>query len=314
VGDLLEAGTADAQTYIENYASPLFQGLGSSLNGGWYNTGKPHVLGGFDVTITSTFAFTPTKKEAWTFNNSDFTNIVLVNGESAQVPTLMSPNTDPDFLPELRLINDEDEELVRLSALTGLGLDETNIPLIKSNAVATPMLELGIGLIKRTELKLRWIPNINVAGAASFNLFGIGFLHEMTSEERRLKAFPLDFSLFASYSRLHVDAVIDEASNQMMDFSMQGTTIQFIGSKKFSIFDFYTGFGLSGNLTQFNLLGTFDVGEDNQLIDPISIRTFTVSPRYNLGARVLYANVSFHAEYVIQQFQMLTFGFGISIK
>ena len=43
----------DGKSLIEAYVSPLANSLGAALNNGWYNTGKPHKLGGFDITITA---------------------------------------------------------------------------------------------------------------------------------------------------------------------------------------------------------------------------------------------------------------------
>ena len=42
----------DGKSLIEAYVSPLGFSLGSALNNGWYNTAKPHSLGGLDFTVT----------------------------------------------------------------------------------------------------------------------------------------------------------------------------------------------------------------------------------------------------------------------
>ena len=43
---------AGGESIIEAYFAPFGNALGASLNNGWYNTAKPHNLGGFDITIT----------------------------------------------------------------------------------------------------------------------------------------------------------------------------------------------------------------------------------------------------------------------
>ena len=50
-GQQIISSTKDAKSLLEAYLSPLANGLGSGLNNGWYNTGKPHKIGGFDVSI-----------------------------------------------------------------------------------------------------------------------------------------------------------------------------------------------------------------------------------------------------------------------
>ena len=49
----IAAEMTDGQSLIEAYVSPLGNSLGAALNNGWYNTAKPHHLGGFDVTKLS---------------------------------------------------------------------------------------------------------------------------------------------------------------------------------------------------------------------------------------------------------------------
>ena len=40
-----------SQSLIEAYISPLGESIGQGLNNGWFNTAKPHKLGGFDLTF-----------------------------------------------------------------------------------------------------------------------------------------------------------------------------------------------------------------------------------------------------------------------
>ena len=62
-GQQIISSTKDAKSLLEAYLSPLGNGLGSGLNNGWYNTGKPHKLGGFDVSINiNTVVFNDNQK------------------------------------------------------------------------------------------------------------------------------------------------------------------------------------------------------------------------------------------------------------
>ena len=315
LSNLLQAGTKDAETYLENYLAPAFEGFGYAMNGGWYNTGKVHQLGGFDLTITGTAAFFPEKKRWWEFSNGDFTNLQLKDQRTAQVPTILGPNIDPDQVGEIRLLDENGTELIRLSALTGLGLDESGIPIVRSNAIPAPAVQLGVGLIQMTEVKLRWVPTIRAAdGAFRFNQFGLGILHELTSDALRKDEFPLDLSLFLSYSRSFAGVLLDEALNQNIRLSIHGATAQFIVSKTLSLFTLYSSAGFTWTTTRFNVLGTFSLSDAGNLVDPIHVKTGGFSPRINFGGRILYAGTSIHLEYVLQEFPLLTMGLGVSIK
>ena len=43
---------AQGEKLIEAYFTPMAESFGAGLNSGWYNTAKPHSLGGFDLTFT----------------------------------------------------------------------------------------------------------------------------------------------------------------------------------------------------------------------------------------------------------------------
>ena len=129
---LLEAGFEDATTMLKHYMEPAFVGVGYGLQSGWYNTAKVHNFLGFDLSITASASKVPDEKEFYTFLNSEFNNFYYADGNSVEVPTLLGPNLGADDLPQLsvRDFNDIDndgdfqEELVRISAPTGLGLEE----------------------------------------------------------------------------------------------------------------------------------------------------------------------------------------------
>jgi hypothetical protein len=314
LSSLLEAGAKDAETYLENYTAPAFEGFGYAMNGGWYNTGKVHELGGFDLTITGTVAFFPEKKQYWEFNNDDFVNFQLKDQTTARVPTILGPNVDPDELGEIRLLDEQNEELIRISPLTGIGLDESNIPIVSSNAIPAPAVQIGVGLIQMTEIKLRWVPTLNPVEGVSFNQFGLGILHEMTSKALRSTEFPLDLSLFMSYSRAFASIQLEESLDQHVRFAIHGATAQFIASKTLSFFTLYSSAGFTGTLTNFDVTGQFELSDAGVLTDPISVKTRGLSPRINFGARILYAFTSLHVEYVLQEFPLLTFGLGVSMR
>ena len=190
----LEAGAADAEKLLEGYLRPAFLGFGYGINSGWYNTAKPHKLLGFDITPTVSFAFVPSKAEFFSIDDSEFTNLSVIGTIDAsgnvgsritESPTLFGPNLPNEGLPLLQYTSDNgtpgdtsDDTQISISAPTGLGLDEA----IGLSAVPSGMVQVGIGLFKNTELKLRIIPKIeatNDQGQSEFEfeMFGIGFMH-----------------------------------------------------------------------------------------------------------------------------------------
>ena len=63
---ILPEDIAQGEQLIEAYFTPMAESFGASLNNGWYNTAKPHSLGGFDLTFTVNTVIIP--NSAKTFN------------------------------------------------------------------------------------------------------------------------------------------------------------------------------------------------------------------------------------------------------
>jgi len=166
----LEAGVEDAETLLQNYINPFVKGFGYGINNGWNHTAKPHKTLGFDLMVTVNAARIPSKDEFFTFINSDYTYVELSDASNDQLPTVFGPAEQG---PELRFLDNNGDEVIRITSPQGIGLEEE----IGHNIVPTPMVQLGLGLFKGTDLKLRYVPKIDF-GDGEFNLFGIGLMHE----------------------------------------------------------------------------------------------------------------------------------------
>ena len=55
----------DAKLFLEEYLSPMGEGLGAMLNNGWYHSARTHKFGGFDVSISLNSLFIPKAKKSF---------------------------------------------------------------------------------------------------------------------------------------------------------------------------------------------------------------------------------------------------------
>lgn len=316
-GSFLEAGTADAEKLLESYLEPTFLGLGYGINSGWYNTAKPHKLLGFDITPTFTLANVPMDAEFFTINDADYTNIRVVptideNGNEGQIirrsPTLFGPNLRNEDLPFLEYTSG-DGTTIKLSAPTGLGMDET----LPFNAVPSAMVQVGIGLVKGTELKLRIIPKVEEDDFA-FEMFGIGVMHDLKQWVPGFKQLPIDVSGFVGWNRMTASLFLDsDAPDQIAQFTTGGFTLQGLVSKKIAFITLFGGVGIANTRTTFDLLGRYET-ETGTFTDPINFEYTSTGPRMNLGFRMKLLILTIHADYAIQKYSTLTAGVGISIR
>lgn len=307
----LEAGAEDASKLIESYLTPALNGFGYGMNNGWYNTAKAHKTLGFDLTVTVSAVKVPSSQQFFTFRNSDYENIKLVNGETAQLPTLMGPNEDG---PELEIYDEDGQATgVSVTSIPGLGLkDEIGI-----NAVPVPMAQLGIGIAKNTDLKFRYIPKIDLDGDGDIGLFGIGVMHDVKQWIPGIKLLSFDLSALVGYTKLTANYNLEgniDGDNQKGEFSATGLTFQGIISKQFSVLTLYGGLGYNSTNTSVKVLGTYELEDFDTLHDPVDLSFGEGSMMLTAGFRLKLAILTLHADYTLNKYPVITAGVGFSVR
>jgi len=319
--DILYSGPEDASRYADKYFEPIFKGLGYGFNNGWYNTAKTHQSLGFDITISANLAFVPEKDNYFTFRNEDFLVTELETGTEAQTPTLFGP----DEIGPIMEVRDDVTGLTiaRFAGPRGAGIENE----IGFQAIPSPIIQVGIGVIKNTDIKVRYIPDV-ARKDADYSVWGIGVMHDIGQWIPVIKKAPIDLSLFAAYSRLNTTIRFDPleefpGENQRFSSSISGYTIEALVSKKISVITLLAGFGYNSAKTNFDLLGTYNVTYGNPALpedysvefeDPIRLDTREGSARLTGGVRFQFAVVTLHTLYTFNGYNLLNVGFGFSFR
>ena len=289
----------DGKSLIEAYVSPLTNSLGSALNNGWYNTAKPHKLGGFDVTITANIVMVPTNAKTFNISKSNGgafsggeTPTILGSGNGSPIDYSGDPSLDQKYMPK--------------------GINIPVIPL--------PMLQAGVGLIKGTEIDVRFIPEFKIGSIGKVGLFGIGFKHDLLQWIPVIgDAIPISLSLQTGYTKLSSEielidptASIDPSAN--LDIS--ATTVNLILSKKLLMFTPYVGLGYNSTRTTFNVYEKYDIAgltinvAELTKIDFESKNNF----RANIGFRFNITVIALQANYTFAEYPTATLGVGVSLR
>ncbi|WP_258103702.1 DUF6588 family protein [Marinoscillum sp. MHG1-6] len=319
IDNLLEGGIENANVLVGGYLDPAFAGLGYALNAGWYNTARPHKLLGIDFTFGVNMAMVP--NSAKFFKVAETATMTIGNPENPnsplygnnKVPTMFGPNLSADDIPYLEFNQGTPEisDDVRITAPTGMGIDE-ELPFL---AVPAPFAQVGIGLIKNTEIKMRLPIKVNT-GDASFSMFGLGVMHDVKQWIPGIKNLPFDLSGFFGFNKLAASVVVDEDLGQEANFEVGGTTLQGVISKKLAVLTVYSGLGFTTSKTTFKLKGDYSnvlpAGESS--IDPINLTSNNGGAKFNVGARLKLLILTLHAEYSFQQYNTFTAGVGLSIR
>lgn len=290
----------DAINFLESYFNPLSKSLGAGLNNGWYNTAKPHKLGGFDVTLTLNAVSVPDE------------DLYFIPGE---LDNFSSSNTSPTILGsgEGSNINYNDEANFTMPNQE-----------IKKNLIPVPMINAGIGLIKETEINIRYIPTydykLGFAGEGSIALWGIGIKHDLLQWIPTIgDLIPINLSLQLGHTSLNTQFGIDAAGvNQTVELNVQATTVNLIMSKKILMLTAYAGIGYNASKTNFNTNTSFALGSENNSIDfdvPLEIQFRSQNEmRTNIGLRLNLTVITLQANHTFSKYPVTTLGVGISLR
>ena len=290
----------DGKSLIEAYIGPLGNSLGAALNNGWYNTAKPHSLGGFDVTITANIVIIPTDAKTFNISKSNEgafsggeTPTILGNGNGASV--LYNPTTVP----------------------TPGGGDMPkgfNIPIIP-----LPMLQAGVGLIKGTELDFRYMPELKIGSAGKVGLFGIGLKHDILQWVPIADKIPIDLSIQAGYTKLSSEFELNDPTGNVSpqaNLDVSATTVNLILSKKLLMFTPYLGLGYNSTTTTFNVDGDYSIAGHNINVSKLTKIDFESKNNFraNIGFRFNMTVIALQANYTFSEYPTATLGAGFSLR
>ena len=290
----------DASALIESYFSPLAEAFGSGLNNGWYNTAKPHKPLGFDITFTLNTVYIP--EEMLSFNPS------LITGDN------FSGNETPTIL------GSGDGSLITYDNTYDIQMPTQGK---NKNFIPVPMVNAGIGLIKKTELDIRFLPNYNFSleslGKGSINLWGIGLKHDLMQYIPIVgNTIPLDLSFQFGHTNLNTNFNYEPSDgiNQDVDLNVSSTTINLIVSKEVLILTGHASVGYNFNQTEFNgnTNGKFNFG-DNEFNIPVDLNFNGQNKfRTNLGVKVDLTPVSIQINHTFSEYPVTTIGVGIGLR
>ncbi|HNV28422.1 MAG TPA: hypothetical protein PKJ83_04730 [Cyclobacteriaceae bacterium] len=312
--DILKGSLKDANILAEGYAAPAMRSIGAGLNFGWYNTAKTHKTLGFDLTFTGTLVYIPSSDDLYKVDNNTLTEVKLISYDgqtisptgSGNVPTIFGPAKSPTYQHV-----DTGETFL---GPEGVDLEDA-IKIAK--ALPVPMYQLGIGLPKNFDLKVRFTPTVTTQDLR-FNLFGIGIMHDIKQYIPGIKALPFDLSVFAGYTKMKAELKIDASAgaNQKGILEFNSTTIQALISKKISVLTFYGGLGYDFGSSNLDMKGTYDLDDDGvaDATDPVALDFSTSGFRATGGLRLKLSVFTLHGDYTLSQYNALNVGFGINVR
>ena len=284
----------NGKNILKEYVRPIADGFSAGLNNGWYNTAKPHKFGGFDITISGNIVLIPESYKI--FSISEIGGSSFSGGETPSIvgekePSEITYNGNSVKMP------------------SGL-----NIPVFP-----IPIVQAGIGLIKGTEINIRYLPKINVGKVDQINLYGLAVKHDLLQWIPGGKILPLSLSIQGGYTRFNSNVVLENVlvnTENELAFDVEAMTVNIILSKKILMFTPYASVGYNSSKSSFKIDGDYAIGALELNAEELTNIEYESNTeiRANLGFRFNIAIIALQANYTISKYPVATLGAGISFR
>ncbi|MCX7636773.1 MAG: hypothetical protein N2044_02895 [Cyclobacteriaceae bacterium] len=316
-----QMGAEDGSKLVTAYVGPVVEGFSYALNGGWFHTAKPHKLGGFDINISVTPVFIPKSRDYFDPNTLGLSsNVVAFRNESSNnnlAPSIIGPGDETEY------DYNTGNGIVTISGPKGLGIRKS----LKVAPVGLPMVQVGVGLIKGTDIMVRYAPKTNIS-STDLQLFGLAVRHDVKQHIPGIKMLPFDLSVLAGFTSFKgvtdMSGIASEFppatsdSRQETVYKFNAFLLEALISKKLAFLTFFGGVGYNGINTKANINGsyTFFIGQpyEFELNNPYSAKFKNNSMRLDVGMRINLMAFYLYGNYSIQEFQAFTFGLGFTFR
>lgn len=296
------SNTSDATNFLGAYFSPFAESIGAGLNKGWYNTAKPHKLAGFDVSLSLNLI--TISDEIASF---DVNSIENFSSASSSTPSILGSG-------EGAIINYQNENVNGQFVMPDQNIEIKAVPI--------PTLNVGLGLIKGTEINVRYIPtyeyDIGFVGKGSVELYGAGIKHDILQWLPLNKFLPFDLSIQGAFSQFNTSFEVESQSvRQGVDLDIQASTVNLIFSKKFAMITAYGSVGQNFVSSTLNANTNFSLGSTSTLnFDfPLEINMPKTSEmQASAGVRLQFAIFTLYANQTFSSYPSTSAGIGISFR
>lgn len=307
LSNILKGGTADANYLMGEYMSPFAEGFGASLNNGWIQSAQPHgflPIPGFHVRVSANVSLIPADARSFSIDPSRLTDLEVTNGVTSS-PTISGKKSATTAQFNLK---DDPFNTPLFTMPKGIGV----------SFVPSPMIQAGIGLPKKTQLMVRYVPEQDLGKFGKLSLWGVGFQHEVLQYVPLAKRIPLlNVSVVGGYTTFNMTKP-QEGAGQELDWTttawnanlIAGVTTPFI-----KILSVYGGFGIEQSTSTLKMTGTYNLPGGGTITDPVDLEIKgSNNVRLVAGLRVKLALLAFNAEYTQAAFSSYTVGIGLGFR
>ncbi|MCK9616429.1 MAG: hypothetical protein M0R21_01180 [Lentimicrobiaceae bacterium] len=311
--DFINQSKEDVNTIVKAYGGPMLKAIGNNYNNGWYSTADPLNLGRFDIRFVGTASFCPKSDQSFNFNDLNLRYLQTAPGSPEKVPTVFGKKNQQAKIQVLASVPGYADSLkvTRTQVIPTAGI----------NFMPGIVPQINVGLIKNTELMLRFLPEIKVPVTGDQSLYtsswGLGIKHDIKQWIPYFKKLPISMSVYAAYANTGLYAKgpfltpedlpggynnpePKDYDAQKINFNTTSWNAGIIVSKKVSVLTVFGGINFSSSSSSLDMSGYYpyvkplenDEYEIAHIEKPVDIKTNTSQLGINAGFRLKLAIVS----------------------
>lgn len=341
-GEIIRAGKEDANTLLKAYFEPLAKGFGSDLNSGWFSTAKTHAPLGFDISINASVARVPGGDRSFDVTQLNLTELEYIEEQSSS-PIASTAFGANEAGPTMGAYEDYDPRTPGEELVFDFEMPEgTGVPYVPA-----PMIQASVGLIKSTDVTVRYVPPLSLPSDIKLDLWGIGLKHDITEWLPGGKLIPVNIALQAGYTKLNSSIAFNVDPEQGSDIennypadtwngqkavlSTNAFTINALVGKTLPFISVYAGFGYETSDLSIRTPGSYPVtvpNDDYNPADPTSKpkeiekvdNPIDISYQNNssfrglLGTRIKLAFFHITASYTLSKYPVGQVGIGFGFR
>jgi hypothetical protein len=307
IDQIIQIGIENAERFSKDYFAPAGESLVNAMSNGWYNTAEVKKLWHFEAGIVGNLSFVREEKQSFVLYTLEYTDLTYRNGEAFQtVANALGVNQEEIVV----VINQGQATELEVVLPDGIGDSEIN-------SLPSGFIQGSMGLIKSTEIKLRFLPRIKAVQDAEIQLYGVAFQHEFTDWVFPLKRWPVRLSGLLGYTNVKGFYDINassgiEGADQEVRLNTNSWLLTSVVSTKLPVLNFYGGLGYYFGSSDADLLGTYQIQNgplaSETVIDPISVKNKAKGVKASIGAKVQYGIFSANIDYTLQNYNNLSLG------
>ncbi|MDX1639414.1 MAG: DUF6588 family protein [Balneolaceae bacterium] len=339
-GEILRAGQQDANILLEQYLKPVGKGFGADLNSGWFSTAKTHATLGFDITLNVGAAVVPSSDQMFNVEDLPLQEVEYISN-GPQTPTVAGDDQTGALIgSESTFFNPntgQNERVFELNLPQGSGYPY----------IPAPMLQASVGVIKNTDVTVRYLPQVPLPNDLEVKMFGLGLKHEINQWLPGGNLLPVDLSVQGGFTNLDATLPFEVTPNadqdtenpfpastwegQEANFSANAFTINALVGKTLPIISVFGGVGYQTSSVDIGVDGSYPVEAPNdqynptdpdskpktieKIDDPVSLSYDENSSLHALiGARLKLLIFNISASYTLSEYPIAQVGVGIGIR